>query len=249
MLMNLHITQTGNGEVISGEEGYQLRLPPVHAGAYHNAQIASYTMRQDMSHKPPLRLSLRAWAEGSLHGTAGFGFWNHPYDPSAGLLSRFRLPRALWFFHSTPPNHMPLALDVPGHGWKSATFNAANWRFLSLLPFAPFGFLLMHFPALYRRCWPIGQDALGVSEVAIDPGVVATPHEYALEWHREHVVFRVDGQSVHMARHRLHGPLGFIAWVDNQYAVVTPQGRFGFGLLSSTEPQAMHIEDIRIEPL
>lgn len=244
--MRTHITETGAGRVTTDEGNTHLHLPPVTADTYHNAQVASYVTRQEMDYKPPLRLSLRAWAEGRLHGTAGFGFWNHPYDPAAGLLNRVRLPRALWFFHSSPPNYIPLALNAPGYGWKCGTFNADNWRFLSLLPMAPLGFLLMRFPLLYRRLWPIGQSAIGVSEATLNSDMIYHPHEYSLEWHRENVVFRMDGEVVHMARHEQSGPLGFVAWLDNQYAIVTPQGRFGSGLVSSSESQSLHIEGLQI---
>jgi hypothetical protein len=43
--------------------------------------------------------------------------------------------------------------------------------------------------------------------------------------------------------------LGFLAWVDNQYAVVIPQGRFGWGVLPLEREQGMVIEEIHIEPI
>jgi hypothetical protein len=43
--------------------------------------------------------------------------------------------------------------------------------------------------------------------------------------------------------------LGFVAWVDNQYAIVTPQGRFGSGLVEVPETQLLIMERISIEPL
>jgi hypothetical protein len=58
----------------------------------------------------------------------------------------------------------------------------------------------------------------------------------------------VDGQIVHEAPHAPAGPLGFVAWIDNQYAVVTPQGHFGFGLVPLDQPQSLCLEHVSIEP-
>lgn len=57
----------------------------------------------------------------------------------------------------------------------------------------------------------------------------------------------MDGALVHRAPCAPRGPLGFVAWVDNQYAVVTPQGRFGFGLLPLAAPQTLRLAELVIE--
>ena len=44
------------------------------------------------------------------------------------------------------------------------------------------------------------------------------------------------------------GPLGFVAWVDNQWAVATPRGRFGWGLLASSE-QWLDLGVVQIEAM
>ena len=43
-------------------------------------------------------------------------------------------------------------------------------------------------------------------------------------------------------------PLGFVAWVDNQYAVVTPWGTVKFGT-SKSKGLMMEIDSIKIESL
>lgn len=221
---------------------------------YSNAQIADYRSRDRASLRwePPLRLTVRAWTShpaAELVGTAGFGFWNEPFLPvGAGMVGLPRLPRAAWFFFAAPPNNMALARDVPGRGWKAATLDATRLPFLLLAPFAPPGFLLMRVPALYRRLWPVGQWALGVSEATL-PVDVADPHTYTLTWHRDHLTFAVDSRLVHRANVAPRGPLGFIAWMDNQYAIVTPQGRFGFGLSPVRQTQWLALDRVSIEPL
>jgi hypothetical protein len=43
--------------------------------------------------------------------------------------------------------------------------------------------------------------------------------------------------------------LGFIAWMDNQYMIATPQGYFKSGLSAIKQPQALVLSEILIEPL
>jgi hypothetical protein len=241
-----HISEIGQGVVDSKREEFRLSVPPSTDATYHNAQIASYGSRRDFGYAPPLRMTVRAYVEGDIQGTAGFGFWNHPYGRN---LFGLRPPRAVWFFYGSPPNDMPLAKNIAGHGWKCATFDATRWQFFALAPTAPIAFLLMRMPYFYDRLWSIGQRAIGVSEKLLDGALLKTPHDYTLEWRREGVTFAIDGETVFESDLSPKGKLGFVAWVDNQYAIVTPQGRFGSGLVEVPETQALIIERIAIEPL
>ncbi len=244
------VTRSGHARVQRTPRALTLTVNPAPLAVYSNAQITDYdyqTFRFRWS--PPLRLILRARATaaaGQLRGTAGFGFWNHPF--SRDVTVRLRLPQAAWFFFASPPGDMRLALDVPGSGWKAATIDTRRWPFLALLPTAPIGFLLMRIPALYRRLWPIGQRAIGVSERLLDSALLADWHTYTLDWRPDGMTFAVDGSIVHMASHAPCGSLGFIAWIDNQYAVVTPQGRFRFGLVPVEREQALLLESVQITP-
>ena len=244
-----HPWSVGTGALVGPRDGVlRCALEPTSARQYSDAQITSYRQRS-FRWRPPLRLTVRAWASHNtdqLRGTAGFGFWNQPFVPVGTQLPR--LPRAAWFFFASPPNNMALAKGVPGWGWKAATFDAMRWPFFLLAPLAPLGFLLMRSPALYARLWPVGQRALGVSE-ALLPADLGTPHTYDLEWLRSGVTFAVDGDVVHRAPVASQGPLGFIAWLDNQYAVVTPQGRFRFGLIESGQAQWLALDRVTIRPL
>jgi hypothetical protein len=179
-----------------------------------------------------------------LLGTAGFGFWNHPFAPGERVV---HLPQAIWFFFSSPPSEMRLAHGVPGPGWKAATFDATRWPFFALLPAAPIGLLLMRIRALYNALWPVGQRALGVSEALLDGDLLAETHTYTLDWHEGGATFAVDGQTVHEADCAPRGPLGFVAWMDDQYAIVTPQGRFGFGTVPVKQEQALVLEHVKVE--
>jgi hypothetical protein len=37
-----------------------------------------------------------------------------------------------------------------------------------------------------------------------------------------------------------------VAWIDNQYLIVTPQGRLGWGLLDAPGEQWLEIADLRL---
>lgn len=216
-------------------------------GRYADAQIDDYAglPRRRFPWRPPLRLTVRARASRTIAGTAGFGFWNNPLSPLGGWPS---LPAALWFFYASPPSDMPLAIDVPGHSWKAASIDTTRPSALAWAPLALPVALLNRAPWLRRRIWPAVQRSLGIAEAPI-----AAPGQqwrtYTIEWRRNTARFAIDGATILEAERPPHGPLGFVAWIDNQWAVVTPWGRFGWGLLASDEPQWLDLGLVRIESL
>lgn len=246
-----HPWTTGNGSLKLEDGLLRCALGRADIHQYSDAQISDYAglPRQAFPWRPPLRLTVRAWASHDadrLRGTAGFGLWNEPFVPGGRRWPR--LPRAVWFFFASPPSNMALARDVPGWGWKAATIDAARLSFAMLLPLALPGFVLMRSVYLYQALWPLAQRAMAVSE-ALLPVRLDEPHTYSLEWRPDRVCFTVDGMPVHEAPCAPRGPLGFIAWLDNQYAVVTPQGQLRFGLLVTVEPQWLALDTIEIQPL
>ncbi|MCA0458041.1 MAG: hypothetical protein LCI00_29005 [Chloroflexi bacterium] len=242
----------GIAEQVSG--ALRLTLPATDAGAYHDAQLTDYAASRDFRWQPPVRLEVvsRCVVDGEaprdfpLVGTAGFGFWNHPF--MEGLRGHI-LPQAAWFFFSAPPSNMQLAHGVGGAGWKAATLDAKRWPFLALAPTAPLGIPLMRVPFFYRHLWPIGQRALGVSEKLLESRLLLERHTYTLDWQSDGLRFAVDGVTVHQTPTAPRGQLGFIAWVDNQYAVVTPQGHFGSGVVAVPRAQSLLLERVSISSL
>lgn len=239
----------GNGQHITQlDDTTRLSIQPTDEKSYHDAQLSDYTglRRSLFSWYPPVTMRVRMRAShstASLRGTMGFGFWNHPFMPGESF---FRPPRAVWFFFGSVPNNMALAKGVPSYGWKAATFDASRLPFWLLTPFAPLGFLLMRVPVLYRVLWPIGQWSIGVSEKMLDDIDLTQWHTYALQWRKRSASFFVDDTVVHVAPHAPRAPLGFIVWLDNQYAIVTPQGHFGAGFVSVPEMQYIDIADVHI---
>ena len=237
-------TEIGSGVVRLLDDVLHLKNVPTADNAYSDAQISDYE-GPNFLWKPPLRMTVTARAlTTNIIGTAGFGFWNQPFMPGQ---FRLRLPQAIWFFFGSPPNNMQLAQGIPGYGWKAATLNAQRWQFLALAPTTPLGILLMRIPALYDRLWPIGQGAIGVSEALLSPDLLTDWHTYTLDWQTNGVSFVVDGSIVHESPFSPGGPLGFVAWIDNQYAIVTPQGQFRFGLLPLVAEQTLQLKSVRIE--
>jgi hypothetical protein len=234
----------GSGKVEVRETGWRLRLPPATSKIYSNAQLDDYPgrPRRAFPWRPPVTLTIRARFShdaAELRGTAGFGFWNSPYPTAGARLPA--LPRAAWFFFASPPSAMPLARGVPGHGWKAAVMDAQRPLFYALAPAAPLGFLLMRIPRLYRALWPLGQRALGVAEAEARVSMTDW-HTYTLDWGVRQARFLVDDAEILRTDRSPRGPLGLVIWLDNQFAVVTPQGRFGGGLLTTAQEQWLEIE-------
>jgi hypothetical protein len=232
------------------QEGLAWRFEnePIEAGRYTNAQIDDYQTlhRRDFLWKPPLTLTVHArfsHPSGALNGTAGFGFWNDPFMMTGARMPA--LPRAIWFFYASPPSNMKLDLHTPGSGWKAATIDALQLPFFLLAPTIPLAVPLMNIPALYRRLWPVGQRAIGVSEASVEADMTSW-HTYQIEWGVRQAVFRVDEQVVLNCGTSPRGPLGFVMWIDNQAMIATPQGRFGWRTLALPGRQWMAVDTLEI---
>lgn len=249
------IAEVGGGRVERSARALRLTDLPLTERRYCNAQITDYGFKHtlkrrayDFRWRPPLTMRVRAWFEGALPpvGTAGFGFWNHPFSPDARRLPR--LPASIWFFFGAPPNDMRLAHGVPGHGWKAAVIDAAHWRTVAVSPFAPLLMLAMRSPRLSDRVYPPLQRVMRIGEAVLPLDLLGQPHEYVIDWRTNGAEFRIDGQTVLRTPHAPSGPLGFCAWIDNQYAIVTPQGRFGFGIVPIPAAQTLVLDAIDITP-
>ncbi len=77
---------------------------------------------------------------------------------------------------------------------------------------------------------------------------MTTWHTYVLEWKQSEARFWVDGRLELSALQPPTRPLGFIAWLDNQYAIATPRGVLRFGTVASG-PQWFELDSVRIERL
>ncbi|HSJ58325.1 MAG TPA: hypothetical protein VLC95_14170 [Anaerolineae bacterium] len=242
------------GEAAGGGETVRFEVSGARAEVYSNAQLDDYQglPRRHFPWRAPLRLVVRArfsHSVGELQGTAGFGFWNDPFLMTGPRVPA--LPRAAWFFHGSPPSNMKLALDVPGHGWKAATIDAAKPHALLWGLTMPVTVPLMNARALYRRLWPRIQRALRVGEALVEANATEW-HTYVLEWGLIRARFWVIPDGAPQGAPLLdapapRGPLGCVIWMDNQFLVATPWGRFRWGMLDVPGEQWMEIDRVVIE--
>ncbi len=242
----------GNGALECSLDGATLRFVnhDTTSRQYTNAQLDDYQglPRRRFPWRPPLRLTVRARFSHSfsdLSGTAGFGFWNDPFMMTERRVPT--LPRALWFFYGSSPSDMKIDMETPGQGWKAATIDALRPVALLLAPIALPAALLMNVRPLYRAIWPPVQRALNVCEAAVETSMTAW-HTYVIAWREDVVAFSVDGEPVLEKAPAPHGPLGFVIWLDNQYMIVKPWIRFGWGLLGASGRQWLEVSQLAIEP-
>ncbi|MEO1166424.1 MAG: hypothetical protein AAFV98_21785, partial [Chloroflexota bacterium] len=99
---DFYITDQGVATVTQSKDGWQLYHPAHGKNAYSNAQISDYDQTRNFRLCPrdnaPVYMRVVASAStANLRGTAGFGFWNHPFAPGEFNLVA---PQALWFFFS-----------------------------------------------------------------------------------------------------------------------------------------------------
>jgi hypothetical protein len=246
------------GEVV------RLSLEATDPRGYSNAQLDDYHQNGQMMWQPPVRLFVRvrfSHPQARLGGTAGFGFWNDPFGMTKSVrplwpskmgqnsswLPRIRLPQAAWYCFASPPSEMLFAQGVPGFGWKAATLDASRPLARVLLPFAPLGMLACRWSWLYRRLWPLAQHVLKIDE-ALVPVAMDAWHDYCFVWESDRIRFFVDDEVVFNTRFAPRGPLGFVAWIDNQYMVATPQGRLRHGVVA-TGAQWMELASLQVATL
>ena len=106
--------------------------------------------------------------------------------------------------------------------------------------------LVVAIAAILLSAW-LYFDAMGLYRAAVEASMLAW-HTYTVEWGTKWAHFFVDGEPVLESAPSPRGPLGFVMWLDNQYMVVTPQGRAGWGLLDVPGRQWMEVDQLAITP-
>lgn len=244
----LNIVEIGGGRVAyEPEKGRaRLTLPAVTSRVYSDAQLDDYRRlpRWRLPDRPPARVSLRARASHARPaGTLGFGFWNDPFTLSGGVLAA---PNTAWFFYASPPSDIALADGVSGCGWKAATLNAGRYPSLLIAPAALAAVALTRLPGLGGPVMSAARRFAQAREAALDDIALTDWHTYELEWLERQAILRVDGEERLRSPTSPRGPLGFVLWMDNQYAVASRGGRFGFGLCEVGEEQWLEVDALSL---
>ncbi len=252
-----HTQRIGGGVIAGTAVSLHLSFAAASAARYSDAEVNDYATSRRYVWRPPLRLSVRARAshpaarssasearQPFLMGTAGFGFWNAPFLMAKRI---GRLPEAIWFLSTSPPNQICLVPGVPGYGWKAQVVHAHR-----------LGALAAGIPTLATVAWARAsgrqrpaarwiQRLSGAHEALLETDLTSW-HAYTVEWKEEVATFFVDDELVCRAPHPPRGPLGFVAWIDNQFVVATPRGEFRSGVLDAG-PQWLELADLAITPL
>jgi len=249
----------GSGILTSVNGALRMSFDSAHQGHYTDAQIDDYAgmKRASFPWRPPLRMEIRARAShpaasstsdsedsSMLRGTAGFGFWNYPFSVHGDILT---LPESIWFFYASPPSNMALVPGIPGWGWKAQVVHSMRA-----------GAMASVVPTVLATGWGrlTGETRLaarwlqrlsGAHETLLSAELTAW-HTYTLEWRTHLATFWVDGSPVLRVPDPPARPLGFVAWLDNQYAVATPKGVLRFGTLDSG-PEWFELGSISIKSL
>jgi len=227
-----------------------LSLPPI-AHGYADAQIddTQGLSRRNFRWMPPLGLRIRARVDPAAPaGTWGFGFWNDPFAVSFGQGGAARRwpcgPRALWFFYASPPNDFGFAAG-PGDGWRAMSIDTPEFHPLLLTPAALLAAALAQVPIVRRPVMRLALRQVTASEAQL-PAPDTETHEYELTWEAGAATFRVDRDVVLRAPNPPRGPLGFVAWIDNQYAIASPARGLRFGMLATERGQSLRLEHASI---
>lgn len=237
----------GHAALEPGPTGLRLVLDPTPAGRLSDAELNDLRghARRALPWRPPLSLEVEAVASHpaeAVVGTAGFGFWNDPFDAAQGTAAA---PNALWFFHASPPAQMPFVPGGAPHGWKAASLNGGD----PPEPLVALGSRLLRVPLLNRALYAVARRAAVRAAETVLTSRLDEVHTYRIEWGRRSADFFVDDVHVLRAPQPPQVPLGFVAWVDNNCAGETGVSDLTWQRLAVPHRQWLEIRRVTITPL
>ncbi|MDL1895293.1 glycosyl hydrolase family protein [Anaerolineae bacterium CFX7] len=235
----------GHSEIESAPGLARLIIDGAVEGQLSDAEIDDHRTapRWDLHWTPPLTLTVRArfsHPAGALRGTAGFGFWNDPFDWSGNVQAP---PNAIWFFYASPESDMAFVRDLRGHGWRAAFLNGGKADRVTMAV----GNALFKIPAMNKLIFAAAEKRMDAAEFLLDAVDMTKWHEYKIEWRADQAIFAVDAVEVFRAKNPPNVPLGFVAWVDNNATTMGPGKDFSFTRIAIAEREWMELAYVKIE--
>lgn len=238
---------TGHADIENRPKMFRFVLEGAEEGQLSDAELDDHRTvpRSRLPWKPPLRMKVRArmsHSVGEMLGTAGFGFWNDPFDWIGNVQVP---PNALWFFYASPQSDMAFQPGVRGHGWKAATLNGGRADPVTMAA----GNFVFGLPGMSKLVFRLAQTRVHAHEKVLDKVMLDEWHTYRIDWLAQEAIFFVDDAEVLRAPHPPDVPLGFVAWIDNNLAVMGPGREFAFGRMAIPHKQWMDLSLVQIEPI
>lgn len=217
------------------------------AGELSDAEIDDHRTapRWNLHWSPPLTMTVRArfsHAAGELIGTAGFGFWNDPFDWTGNVQAP---PNALWFFYASPQSDMSFVRGMRGHGWRAGFLNGGTANPVTMA----IGNALFKMPGMDKLVFATAEKMMRAQECLLDEIDMTGWHTYKIEWRPEEAIFWVDDQEKFRAANPPTVPLGFVAWVDNNATTMGPGKEFSFTRVAVPFREWMEVAYVAIEGL
>jgi hypothetical protein len=240
-----------HAHIRQGIDHWWLEIPPNPSLKYRLAQLDDYSglNRNSFHWNPPVTFSLRARVSDlTLPGTWGFGFWNDPFSFALGLGGMAQvfpvLPNAAWFFYASPENYLSFRNDKPSNGFLVSAFKSPRKSPILMVP------ELALFPLLAVHSWAKRirkKLSRFISEENVSLSIDVTQwNYYKIIWKTDKVEFYVNTEPILFSPISPSGPLGLVIWIDNQFASFKPSGEIKTGVLKSSTPAWMEIEELEI---
>ena len=155
------------------------------------------------------------------------------------------LPNAAWFFHACELNYLSFNDQAPGNGFLTAVYNSPCLPPLLILP-AALGLPLLSLRPISRMVRRIASRL--IAYCAACSGLNPT------RWRRYEIMIDVDGTRFNIDRRIVfqttlapNGALGFVLWIDNQFAAYHPNGSIKAGRRAHHQPAWLDIRELSIE--
>jgi hypothetical protein len=226
---------------VEENHGAQMIVAGAPAGSLSVAQYDDYINRTRANYawRAPVTLRTRLRAShpsGDLLGTAGIGFWNNMAPLWNTRMEVY--PNWIWFYYASPQSNIALT-SGPTSGWKASIVHGGKGGSLAMT----LSDQLLKLPWLGKALAGMRMPA---QEAALDDVDFTQWRELCIEWQPDVIRFQVDGRTVLEAAVRAAMPLGFVTWLDNNYAAVDTSGKFNVGNLAVPQRQTLELQYLEI---